>query len=615
MQEELVILLDDFHVLRDAACHEQVEFLVEHLPPQAHLMILTRADPGLRVSWLRATGRLSEIRAADLAFTAEETSSLLAVEHVRLSDGSVRDLVQRTEGWPAGLYLATLSMSGRSDPDEFVREVSDGNRFIGDYLTEEVLAGHSDETREFIRTMSILDRFSAPLADSMTGSTNSAALLHELERSNLFLIPLDEKRAWFRFHHLFASAARSELELEEPERVPGLHASAARWFGDHGHVDEAVMHSLASGSTGDAAQLVQANWLDYVGVGRTATVVGWLDALGPSSINRDPAGRVMAGWMAAMSGDEEGLTDHLTALEEVKDVGPLPDGTRSVESAVAMIQGVFGYGGPAEMTAAAERAMELETDGRSPYYAIAHMARGHAAYVAGDLDLAVNLLAKASYNEAAPPLIRMLTLSALSLSEAERGHQDLSHELAEEAMQVVDAVGLRGTPHASLAFTALGLAQAAAGDMAAARATIEQGLVMRRKNPSQGPWGALHHLLAASRVALATGERGAAKQLAQEASARMDHFPHGMDCMRQRLRVIEDEINATPTASAQSETLTDRELEVLRLLQSSLSLSEIARELFISPNTVKTHAKAVYRKLGVGSRNEAVRIARGRELV
>ena len=253
LQEDLVIVLDDFHVLQDVACHTQVEFLVEHLPARAHLVILTRADPGLRVAWLRAVGRLAEIRAADLAFTAEETSSLLAVEHVQVSSDSVRDLVQRTEGWPAGLYLATLSMSGRSDPDEFVREISDGNRFIGDYLTEEVLAGHSDEVREFIRTMSILDRFSAPLADFMTGATNSAALLHELERTNLFLIPLDERRSWFRFHHLFASAARSELELADPERVPRLHAAAARWFREHGHVDEAVMHSLASGSTRDAA--------------------------------------------------------------------------------------------------------------------------------------------------------------------------------------------------------------------------------------------------------------------------------------------------------------------------------------------------------------------------
>ncbi len=223
MDQDLVILLDDFHFLRDVDCHSQVEFLVENLPQQAHLVVLTRADPGLRIAWLRATGRLSEIRAADLAFTVEETSSLLAVEQVRLSSGSVRDLVQRTEGWAAGLYLATLSMAGRPDPDEFVREVSEGNRFIGDYLTEEVLAGLSDEVREFIRTMSILERFSAPLADHMTGSSHSAALLDELERSNLFLIPFDETRRWFRFHHLFASAARSDLELEEPDRVPGLH--------------------------------------------------------------------------------------------------------------------------------------------------------------------------------------------------------------------------------------------------------------------------------------------------------------------------------------------------------------------------------------------------------
>ena len=456
MDEDIVILLDDFHFLRDVGGHTQVEFLVENLPQQAHLVVLTRADPGLRIAWLRATGRLSEIRAADLAFTVEETSSLLAVEQVRLSNGSVRDLVHRTEGWAAGLYLAALSMAGRPDPDEFVREVSEGNRFIGDYLTEEVLAGLSDEIREFIRTMSILDRFSAPLADSMTGSSNSAALLDELERSNLFLLPCDEKRKWFRFHHLFASAARSDLELEEPERVPGLHAAAARWFRDHGHIDEAVMHSLASGSTSEAAQLVQANWLQYVGAGQAATVVSWLDSLGPTVVASDPAARVTAAWMAALSGNQAALTDHLTALAQLEEVGPLPDGSRSVESAIAMIDGLFGYDGPVAMTKAAQRALELETDGRSPYYSIAHVSRGHAAYVAGDLDLAVTLLAKASHNEAAPPIIRMLALACLSLSEGERDHQELSRELAEEAMQIVDAVGLRGTPQAAMAFSALG---------------------------------------------------------------------------------------------------------------------------------------------------------------
>jgi len=620
LQDDLVIVLDDFHVLQDVACHTQVEFLVEHLPPRAHLVVLTRADPGLRVAWLRAVGRLAEIRAADLAFTTEETSSLLAVEHVQVSSNSVRDLVLRTEGWPAGLYLATLSMSGRSDPDEFVREISDGNRFIGDYLTEEVLAGHTDEVREFIRTMSILDRFSAPLADFLTGATNSAALLHELERSNLFLIPLDERRSWFRFHHLFASAARSELELADPERVSRLHAAAARWFREHGHVDEAVMHSLASGSTGDAAELVQASWLSYVGSGRAATVVGWLDSLGPSSVDGDPAARVTAAWMAALSGDRSALAEHLAGLEEFKELGPLPDGTRSVESAIGMIQGVFGYGGPIEMTNGAQRALELETDGRSPYYSVAHLARGHAGYVDGDLDLAINLLAKASHNEAAPPIIRTLALSCLSLAEAESGHQRLSRGLAEDAMQVVDAVGLHATPQASMAFTALGLAQAAAGEMTAAVTTIEQGLVLRRRNPAQGPWGALHHVLAGARVALEVGEHEAAQQLADEAAARMDAYPRGMECMRERLRVIEEAITATTSRGTTGEpigheVLTDRELEILRLLQGSMSLSEIAGELFISPNTVKTHAKAVYRKLGVGSRTEAVQVARRSQLV
>jgi LuxR family maltose regulon positive regulatory protein len=614
MENDLIILLDDFHLLQDPACHNHIELLVQHLPPRAHLMIITRADPGLRLGRLRATGRLAEIRAADLAFTAEETSALLAVEGVRISTGSVQDLVQRTEGWAAGLYLASLSMAGRSDPDEFAREVSNGNRFIGDYLTEEVLAKHSPEVREFIKTMSIVDRFSAPLCDFMTGATGSAALLHELERSNLFLVPLDEQRTWFRFHHLFASVARSELELDSPDRVPGLHAKAARWFRDNGHTDEAVMHSLASGSTSDAALLVQANWLKYVEVGRGGKVRDWLRSLGTSSIATDPAARVTAAWMAALSGDRAALEAHLTALEELKDEGPLPDGTRSVESAMSMIQGIFGYGGPIEMMTGAQRAVELETDDRSPYYSIAHLSRGHAAYVAGDLELATRLLAKASHNEAAPAVIRVMALATRSLTEGERLNQDLSRELAESAMAVVDADGLRGFPQASLAFTALAQAQATANEHPKAVATIEQGLLLRRRTPELGPWATVHHLLVASRLALDAGEHEMAQHLVEEVSARMDAYRDGMESMRERLRVLQDRLPSPVRAVPVREVLTDRELDILKLLQSSLSLTEIAGELYISRNTVKTHAKAVYRKLGASSRTEAVKIARARLL-
>ena len=339
MPDDIVILLDDFHVLRDPAVRDQVEVLIRNLPPQAHLVICTRADPGLRLGRLRASGRLAEIRAVDLNFTLDEAATLLSRVDVELSGESLVRLVDRTEGWPAGLYLATLSLAGRNDPDEFVRQFSGGNRFVVDYLTEEVLARHSDEIREFIVSMSVLDRFSAPLCDFVRGSTGSAAILAHLERSNLFLVPLDDERHWYRFHHLFAAVARIELEFEGPERAQALHSRALEWFRDHGHIDEAVKHALAAGRPTDAAVLVRENWLSYVDTDRAATVAGWLEAIGSRSVADDPAAGVTAAWMAALSGQEEKLNKLLTELEEFRDVGPLPDGARSVESAISMIRG------------------------------------------------------------------------------------------------------------------------------------------------------------------------------------------------------------------------------------------------------------------------------------
>ena len=188
--------------------------------------------------------------------------------------------MERTEGWPAGLYLAALSLAGRGRPGRAGARVQGGNRFVGDYLTEEVLSRHTDETREFITSMSILDRFTASLCDAVWDRPGSAAVLHDLERANMFLIPLDEGRRWYRFHHLFAAVARAELEVEHPQRVPVLHARAAEWFRQHDFIDEAVNHALAAGSAGDVASLVTANWLDYVDVGRAGTVLEWLEDLG-----------------------------------------------------------------------------------------------------------------------------------------------------------------------------------------------------------------------------------------------------------------------------------------------------------------------------------------------
>ena len=613
--DDVVLVLDDFHFIESPACHEQVQFLIANLPAQAHLVILTRSDPGLRLGRLRASSDLAEIRAGELSFTVEEAIELLAINHVRLADATVSQLMERTEGWPAGLYLATLSLAGRTDADDFVRKLSAGNRFIGDYLTEEVLNRHTDRVRDFIRTASVLDRFSASLCDHMAATTDAATILHDLERSNMFVVPLDQTGDWFRFHNLFAAVARSELELTHPDRVRSLHQRAAEWFRDRGHTDEAVQHLLAAGKAEDAARLIQANWLTFVDAGRGATVVGWLNALGPPAGTTSPATLVTAAWMAALTGNESLLAQHLDALAEFGDYGPLPDGSRSVESASALIRGLFGYGDPLETFEAAQRAVEIETDPQSPFYPIAHTGLGHAGFLLGDLELAITHLRQASRSDRVPGVLRVLRLSIQSFVESERGDFVRARQCAELAMEIVDARGLRASTHAAFAFTALGQSQATAGKLDDALATLEVGQALRRQTSAQGVWSPVHHLLVTARVAAQAGRSAMARELLGELTTRMSRYTRGMAAMQARMTEIRLLLEDEDAADLILEPLTDRELDVLRLLPHDLSLHEIAGELYLSPNTVKTHARTAYRKLGAHSRSEAVLRARRRSLI
>ena len=536
--EDVVLILDDFHYVQSAACHDQVEFLIENLPEPAHLVIVTRADPGLRLGRLRASGMLAEIRAQELSFTAEEAAALLGAERVQLSAEALGLLLGRTEGWPAGIYLAGLSLSGRPNADELVRRSSGNDRFVASYFSEEVLSRNSERVRDFITTASILDRFSAPLCDAVADTTDSAEILDDLERRNLFLVPLDGDGRWFRFHHLFAAVARSELEARHADRVPQLHQRAAQWHEANGHIDEAITHLRAAGLRHEAAELVQANWLTFVDAGRAPTVLAWLQSLGRNPDGFDPAEAVTAAWMAALFGDEAGLARHVLSLEAYADHGPLPDGSHSVESAVCVIECLFGYGGPLAMRRASERAVELETDALSPFFAMAHLGLGHAAYVTGELNLATEQLSTANLCEAAPAIVKVLGLAVQSLAEGELGRHERSRELAERAMEIVDARQLHVMPQAALAFAALGQVQASLGKVSDAMATLEQGLAMRRRHPI-GQWTPIHHVMVMARVAVQAGEVSMAQELLSDLSARLVRFPDGMAAMRARQAVIE----------------------------------------------------------------------------
>lgn len=615
LSEDVTLVIDDFDIVRSASCRAQIDFFIRHLPEQAHLVLIARADPTLRLGRLRVAGRLSEIRADDLAFDEAEASSLLTSDGVQLSIESVADLMQRTEGWPAGLYLAALSLVGRPNPNEFVHHFTGSSRFIGDYLTEEVLSRQSDELRSFILDMSIVRRFSAPLCEYMTGERQSARILRDLQRTNLFLIPLDAEEHWFRFHNLFGAVARSALETEQPDRIAMLHGRAAEWLSENGYVDAAVEHALAAGESDHAAKLVQASWMQYVDSGLASTVRGWVRAL-KSSVAADNTNTIVtAAWLTALSGEAEEMQRLLKQLSNAPNNGHLPDGTQSVESAVALIRSLFGFDGPVDMLTAARRAAALETDGNTRWYGAANTALGHASYVAGDLSTAVGILPRGAHSETAPAIIRVLAFAILALAHAELGQHDRSLKAAQEAMEVVETRSMHALPQISLAFTAFGLSQAASGKLEEAMSTLDHGLALRRKAPGLSPWPLMHHLLVMGRVVIMTGDLPLARQLLDEVAPMIRRYPQGMTAMHARLDAARKSLREGQGREVPSERLTAREVDILRMLTTSQSLSQIASELYLSPNTVKTHTLSLYRKLGARSRLEAVTIGRQRLLI
>src|SRR5262244_3590235 len=286
---EVALLLDDYHLIEAPRVHDSVTFLLDRLPPGLRLVLASRADPPLPLARLRARGQLAELRAADLRFTLEETAAFLReATGLDLPAASVHTLQERTEGWAAGVQLAALSLRGHCDPAGFVANFSGSHRYVLDYLSEEVLARQPEQVLRFLLETSVLERLRGPLCDAVTGRTGSQAVLEDLERANLFMVPLDEVRGWWRYHHLLADLLRSRLADERPERVPELHRAAAVWHEEHGFAGDAVRHALAAGDVAWAARLVERHVEALLRRGEGATLDRWLSALPAKCIRARP---------------------------------------------------------------------------------------------------------------------------------------------------------------------------------------------------------------------------------------------------------------------------------------------------------------------------------------
>jgi len=312
----LVLVLDDYHSITSAAVHGAVSFLLDHLPANLHLVISTRADPPIPIARLRSRGQVAEVRADDLRFTPDEAAAFLnRTMGLGLSAEQVQALDERAEGWIAGLQMAALSMRGRDDVDGFIRAFAGTHRFIMDYLLEEVLAREPEEVQAFLLQTSILGRLSGPLCDAVTGARGSQQMLEGLERRNLFVVPLDDDRRWYRYHHLFADLLQARLYQSGPEVAAQRFSRAAAWCEREGLIAEAVAYALAGHDYGRAAGLVARYWQHMMSDGEIETVWSWLRAL-PDEVVRSSAPLSVAySWMLWLRGQVGAIEPYLADAE------------------------------------------------------------------------------------------------------------------------------------------------------------------------------------------------------------------------------------------------------------------------------------------------------------
>ena len=316
LPDRVTLVLDDFHVIDSPEVHTGMGFLLDHLPESVDLIIATRSDPALPLARLRGRGQLLELRAADLHFTSEEATDYFTQMGLTLTSDQLSVLQDRTEGWIAAMQLAALSLRGRADIAHFIEGFAGSDRYIVDYLLEEVLLTQTDDVREFLLRTSILDRLSGPLCDVVTGASQSSAMLNRLDRANLFLIPLDDHRRWYRYHHLFGDVLRARLLDDERDLVPDLHRRASAWWEGDGDQAEAIRHALAGQDFERAADLLERAIPDLARRRQEQTMREWLDAIPDTVYTKRPLLAIGYVGSRLVSGDLNGVEKRLRQAEQ-----------------------------------------------------------------------------------------------------------------------------------------------------------------------------------------------------------------------------------------------------------------------------------------------------------
>jgi LuxR family maltose regulon positive regulatory protein len=566
-----VLVLDDYHVISTPAVHDAVAFLLEHLPDHVHLVLSTRSDPPLPLARLRSSGHLTEVRAADLRFTPGEAQDFLGrTMGLDLVPGDVAALEERTEGWIAGLQLAALSLRSMPEREQiagFIDAFTGSNRFVIDYLADEVLTRQPPHIRDFLLQTAVLERLTGPLCDAVTGRADGSRTLEDLERGNLFLVPLDMERSWYRYHHLFADVLQARLRAESRDRVPRLHQQASEWFASHGHPADAVRHALAAGDVDRAAHLIEEALPELRRTRQDGLLLAWVRSLPEPVVRRSPVLSILAGWSVMMSGDldavELRLDDAEAALAagardpELAAVWADTDDLRTAPATIAVYRASLAQarGDVPGTEHHARQALSLATPEDHLTRGAAGGFLGLAAWAGGDVRAALSTFSEATRSlhaagnlvdeldatvmladmwvasgrpsrarrlceaalhkatEGDVPHVRATAVLHVALAELDRELDDLTG--AEAHLETARVLGERAsiTENRHRWFQAMALVRAARGDLGSAEGLLDQSQVLYRHGfyPDIRPIAALR-----ARVQIATGDLTSATRWAYD---------------------------------------------------------------------------------------------------
>jgi LuxR family transcriptional regulator, maltose regulon positive regulatory protein len=611
-----VLALDDVHLLTNPAALTALLALADQLPAGSQLVLATRSRPEHRLGRLRAEGRCAEIGPAELALTAGEGMTLLREAGVRLGREDLQVLLDRTEGWAAGLYLAALSLREAADVSAAVAQFAGSDRYIVDYFRDELLGTLPHETLSFLLCTAVLRELCGELCDEVLDQTGSAQRLAGIERRNLFLVPLDRHGGWYRYHHLLAEVLGSELHRRAPATETTLHRRAAAWFERHGRPEDAVRHARAAGDSRWAARLVATHAHAYVDAAQVATVRRWVEGFSEEDVAAYPPLAVIAAWVWGLTGDPSRAERCVLAAERGSFTGRPPDGTASIESGVSIIRAAMGFGDVHEMLAHAQRVVDLEPPG-SPWEPIGHMLLGCAQLLSGSPGpAAASLELAAEIAGSALPSTNGFCLAERSLLAADGGDWHGAGMFAERAVEVMHAARLTDYMPSLMTYAAQARVAAHQGDADGAREALGHATRLSAQSPAAFPWMAAQSAMAMARTLLDLEDPVAARLQVQHARRYLARRRLGGVLPGQLAELERFVATLLPSGSGwrTGPALSPAELRVLMLLPTHLTFREIGEELHITRNTVKTHVVAIYRKLQVTNRADAVRRARANDL-